>query len=95
MCRIGSIYFSGYCEGLVIKFCFFSLLSSIFGFHEKRTAHISFLAFQTNFLKQDHCDNNKTDACTSFDYRPFTRKVTSDVNGEFPTINLLLHWLGN
>ena len=65
MCRIGRVYFSGYCEGLVIKFCFFSLLSYIFGFCEKRTEHISFLAFETNFLKQDHCDNNKTDACAS------------------------------
>ena len=64
MCRIGSVYFSGYCEGLVIKF-FFSLLSCILGFREKRTEHISFLAFETNILKQDHCDNNKTDACTS------------------------------
>ena len=65
MCRIGSVYFSGYCEGLVIKFCFCSLLSYIFGFHEKLTEHIRFLAFETNFLKQDHCDNNKTDACAS------------------------------
>ena len=65
MCRIGCVEFSGYCEGLVIKFCFVSLLSCIFGFREKRTEHISFLAFQTNFLKQDHCDNNKTDACAS------------------------------
>ena len=64
MCRIGSVYFSGYCEGLVKKF-FFSLLSYIFGFREKRTDHISFLAFETNFLKQDHCDNNKNDACAS------------------------------
>ena len=38
----------------------------IFGFREKRTEHISFLAFETNFLKQDHCDNNKTDACASY-----------------------------
>ena len=44
---------------------FFSLLSCIFAFREKRTEHISFLAFQTNFLKQDHCDDNKTDACAS------------------------------
>ena len=65
MCRMGSVYFSGCCEGLVLKFCFFYLLSCIFGFHEKRTEHISFLAFQTNFLKQDHCDSNKTDACAS------------------------------
>ena len=65
MCRMGRVYFSGYCEGLVIKFCFFSLLSCIFGFCEKRTEHISFLAFQTDFLKQDHCDYKKTDACTS------------------------------
>ena len=64
MCRLGSVYCSGYCEGLVIKF-FFSLLSFIFDFREKRTEHNSFLAFQTNFLKQDHCDNNKTDACAS------------------------------
>ena len=64
MCRIGSLYFSGYCEGLVIIF-FFSLLSYIFGFREKRTEHNSFLAFETNFLKQDHCDNNKTDASAS------------------------------
>ena len=27
--------------------------------------YISFLAFQTNSLKQDHCDNNKTDARAS------------------------------
>ena len=65
MCRIGGVYFSGYCEGLVIKFCFFSLLSYIFGFREKRTEHIGFLAFGTNYLKQDHCDNNKTDASAS------------------------------
>ena len=65
MCRIGSVYFTGYCEGLVRKFCFFSLLSYIFGFLEKRTEHISFLALETNFLKQDHCDNNRTDACAS------------------------------
>ena len=65
MCRMGSVYFSGYCEGLVIKCCFLYLSSYIFGFHKKRTEHISFLAFETNFLKQDHCDNNKTDACTS------------------------------
>ena len=65
MCCIGSVYFSCYCEGLVIKFCFFSLLSYIFGFREKRTEHISFLAFETNFLRQDHRDNNKTDACAS------------------------------
>ena len=65
MCRIGSVYFSGYCEGLVIMFCFFSLLSYVFGFPEKRTEYISFLAFETNFLKQDHCDNNKTDACAN------------------------------
>ena len=64
MCRMGRVYFSGYCEGLVIKY-FFSFLSCIFGFCEKRTEHISFLAFQTNFLKQDHCDNNKTDARAS------------------------------
>ena len=65
MCRMGRVYFSGYCEGLVIKFCFFSLLSCKFGFREKRTEHISSLAFQTNVLKQDHCDNNKTDARAS------------------------------
>ena len=78
MCRIGRVDFSGYYEGLVIKFVcffffffvfflfvFFSLLSCIFGFREKRTEHIRFLALQTNFLKQDHCDNNKTDACAS------------------------------
>ena len=47
------------------KGLFFSLLSCIFGFREKRTEHISFLASQTHFLKQDHCDNNKTDACVS------------------------------
>ena len=63
MCRIRSVYFSEYCEGLVIKLVFFCLLSCIFGFREKRTEHISFLAFQTNFLKQDHCD--KTDVCAS------------------------------
>ena len=46
--------------------CFFFLpLSCIFGFREKRTEHISFLAFQTNFLKQEHFNNNKTDACAS------------------------------
>ena len=50
--------------GRKVLFCF-SLLSGIFGFGEKRTEHISFLAFQTNFLKQDHCDNNKTDARAS------------------------------
>ena len=50
---------------LVLKFCFFSLLSYIFGFRETRTEHNNFLAFETNFLKQDHCDNNKTDACAS------------------------------
>ena len=65
MCRIRSVYFSGYCEGLVIKFYFFSLLSCIFGFRVKRTKPISFLAFQTHYLKQDHCGNNKTDACAS------------------------------
>ena len=65
MCRMGRVYFSGYCEGLVIKLCFFSLLSCIFGFREKRTEHISFLAVQTDFLKQDHCDYKKTDARTS------------------------------
>ena len=65
MCRIGSVYFSGHCKGLVKKFCFFSLLSYIFAFREKCTEHISFLAFETNFLKQDHCDNNKTYACAS------------------------------
>ena len=65
MCRLGRVYFSGYCVGLVIKFCLSSFLSCIFGFLEKRTEHISFLAFQTNFLKQDHCDNNKTDARAS------------------------------
>ena len=65
MCRKRCVSFSGYCEGLVIKFCFFSLLSYIFCFLEKRTERISFLAFETNFLKQDHCDNNKTDACAS------------------------------
>ena len=65
MCRIGSVYFSGYCEGFVMKSCFFSLLSYIFGFREKRTEHISFLTFETNFLMQDHSDNNKTDACAS------------------------------
>ena len=47
------------------KVLFFSLLAYIFGFREKRTKHICFLAFETNFLKQDHCDNNKTDACAS------------------------------
>ena len=65
MCRMESVYFSGYCKGLVIKFCFFSLLSCIFGFCEKRTEHISVLTYQINFLKQDHCDNNKTDVCAS------------------------------
>ena len=65
MCRIGSVIFLGYCEGLVIRFCFFSLFSYIFGFREKRTEHISFLEFETIFLKQDHCDNSKTDACAS------------------------------
>ena len=65
MCRIESVYFSGYCEGLVIKFFFLSLLSYIFGFREKRKEHISFLAFETHFLKQDHCDYNKSDACAS------------------------------
>ena len=65
MCRMWRVYFSGYCEGLAIKFCFCSLLSCIFGLREKRTEHISFLAFQTNCLKQDHCDNNKTDARAS------------------------------
>ena len=58
----GECLFCRNCEGLVIKFCFFSLLSYIFGFREKR---VSFLAFETNFLKQDHCDNNTTDACAS------------------------------
>ena len=65
MCRIGSVYFSEYCEGLVIKFCFFSLLSYILGFPEKRTEYISFLAFETSFLKHDHCEYNKTDACAN------------------------------
>ena len=50
------------------RFChkdlFFSLVSYIYGFREKRTEHIS-LAFETNFLKQDHYNNNKTDACAS------------------------------
>ena len=31
----------------------------------------------------------------SSDYRPLTRKVTSDVNVELASINLFLHWLGN
>ena len=65
MCHMGRVYFSGYCEGLVIKFRFFSLLSCIFGCRETRTEHINFLAFQKNFVKQDHCDNNKTDARAS------------------------------
>ena len=47
------------------KDLFFLPLSCMFGFREKRTEHISFLAFQTNFLKQDHCDNNKTDTYAS------------------------------
>ena len=52
--------------GYKVLFCFFfSLLLYIFGFREKRTEHLSFLAFETNFLKQDHCDINKTDACAS------------------------------
>ena len=68
MCRMGRVNFSGCCEGLVIKFCFFSLLSCIFGCREKRTEHISFLAFQTNFLKQVHCDNKK-----------YLKKMISDV----------------
>ena len=29
-----------------------------------------------------------------FDYRPLMHKVTSDINGELPSINLLLHWSG-
>ena len=63
---MGRAYFSGYCEGFVTKFFFFfSLLSCIFGFREKRTEHISFLAFKTNFLRQNHCENNKTDARAS------------------------------
>ena len=61
----GACIFFRILRSLVIKFCFFSLLSCIFGFHEKRTEDISFLAFQTNFLKQDHWDNNKTDARAS------------------------------
>ena len=61
----GACYIFRILQSLVIQFCFFSLLSCIFGFHEKRTEHISFLAFQTNFLKKDHCDNNKTDARAS------------------------------
>ena len=52
MCRMGSVYFSGYCEVLVIKFCFFSLLSYIFGFCEKRMEHVSYLAFETIFLSK-------------------------------------------
>ena len=52
-------------RGFGHKILFFSLLSSIFGFREKRTEHISFLAFEINFLKQEYCDNNKTDACAS------------------------------
>ena len=44
------------------KVLFFSLLSYILGFHENRSEHISFLAFEPNILKQDHCDNNKIDA---------------------------------
>ena len=47
------------------KVLFFSLLSCIFDFREKRTEHNSFLAFQTHLPKQDHCDNNKTDARAS------------------------------
>ena len=47
------------------KVFLFYLLSYIFGFREKRTKHISFLAFEINFLEQSHCDNNKTDACDS------------------------------
>ena len=55
----GVCVFSGYCGGLVIKFCFCCLKSYILGFREKRTEHISFLACETNFLRQDHCDNKK------------------------------------
>ena len=44
---------------------FLPFIIYIFGYREKRTEHISFLAFETNFLKQDHYDNNKTDACAS------------------------------
>ena len=71
------MYFSGYCGGLVIKFCFFSLLSCIFSFREKRTEHISFLAFQTNFRKQDHCDNNKIDACAENQFLSYTNMEQS------------------
>ena len=47
--------------------CCFSPISYMYilGFHEKRAEHISFLAFETHFRKQAHCDNKKTDACTS------------------------------
>ena len=40
-------------------FCCFSLLSYIHGFREKRTEHINFLAFETIFRKQAHCDKKK------------------------------------
>ena len=46
-------------------FYWFSFLSYIPGFREKRTEHIIFLAFETMFWKQAHCGNKKTDACTS------------------------------
>ena len=55
----------GFGHKVLFCFCFFSPLLCIFGFREKRTEHISFLAFQTNFLKQDHYDNNKTDTRAS------------------------------
>ena len=67
MCRIESVsFFLGYCEVMVIIFGCFSLLSCILGIDEKRREHFSFLAFETNFREQAHCDNKKkTDACTS------------------------------
>ena len=66
MCRIGSVFFIGYCKGLAIVLYCFSLLSYMLGVHEKRTEHISFLAFETNVRKQAHYDKKKkTDACTS------------------------------
>ena len=40
-------------------------LSYLLGFREKRTEHISFVAYETSFRKQAHCDKKKTDACTS------------------------------
>ena len=63
MCRIRSVYFFRILRRFGHIVLFFLPFITYIWFHEKRTEHISFLVFETNFLKQDPCDNNKTDAC--------------------------------